>query len=306
MKIGFFTDLHADTKTPVNRKDDYCETMKKKFCKIMDIFDDCGCRVVVFGGDFFDSEKEPYKLTNWFIDFFHNKSWAKKDWFLSVAGQHDQVHHTSDLENTPYQSLVSSGCIKHLSHIPHVFPHENVAIYGCSWGERVPQIQNKEAFNILVVHDLIVQEKIWEGQTNVKFGIDFLKEHKFQCILAGDNHSPFVENHRGRFLIMGGSLLRRTIAQKKYKPSIYIIDTEEMDFETISVPIVKDVFITEENISKKATKKEMEQFKRLLEANSTQVTFLEKVQDKMSKVGGTVREEIHDIIKTVRGQNVRH
>ena len=286
--FGYFTDLHITARTPETRTDDYTEAIFEKFFKAIDIFENNGCQNVLCGGDFFDTEKEPYWITNKLVEYFNNKMWARKNWFYSVAGQHDEINHTLKLENTPYQNLVVSGCIIHLGKTPVKFGDEDeeIYVYGSSWGEKVPRILNPDATNILVTHDLLVKEKIWEGQENVKYGVDFLKENKFDFILCGDNHKPFTEHYRGRLLLMGGSLGRLKSDQQDYQPHVYIIDTDKPgDFEKIKVPLKnKRVFAVTEKIKKKANKKELEKFIKTLDKRSSKLNFRDKVTDKKMKI----------------------
>lgn len=302
MIIGAYADLHATVRTPESRTDNYTETILDKFQRANDILENKGCSCVVNAGDFFDSEKEPYWLVNWFLDYFTENMWARRRWYYSVAGQHDQVNHTTNLANTPYQTLISSECIFHLKSKPTIV-EEGVNLYGASWGEEVPKIIT-EGVNILVVHDLLVKEKIWKGQENVKFGIDYLKKNRFDFIICGDNHSPFFETYRNRILIMCGSIGRLKSNQKDYQPYIYTIDTEKLgDFESIPLPLkTKDVFSVTEKIKVKANKKELVAFIKKLNTKSNKDSFRGKLNDvKLTIKNEKIVNEINDIMKFVAG-----
>lgn len=298
MIFGCSADYHITAKTPETRIDDYTEAILEKFQIANDLFENEGCTYVLNAGDFWDSEKEPYWLVNWMIDYFRNKMWARNNWFLTVAGQHDQVNHTKNLENTPYQTLVASGCITHLTGTP-LQPEPGTHIYGMSWGEKTPKIINPDGVNILVCHDLLVKEKIWEGQENVKYGVDFLKKNKFDFIICGDNHRPFQEIYRGRVLIMCGSLGRLKSDQKDYQPHVYTIDTGKLgDFNSIKIPIKnKKVFDVSKKIKVKANKKELLKFIRTLDKRSKKISFQEKVLDKKTRIKNPyILKEIEDIL----------
>ena len=303
MLLGAGGDYHITARTPETRTDDYTEAILDKFQKVNDLFENAGCRAVLNAGDFWDTEKEPYWLVNWMIEYFRNRLWSRKDWFYTVAGQHDQVNHTKNLENTPYQTLVSSGCMKHLGKNPvQIDPMEQTFIYGMSWGEKVPKIKNQDARNILVCHDLLVKEKIWKGQENVKYAIDFLKQNKFDFIICGDNHRPFHEIYRGRVLIMCGSLGRLKSDQQDYQPYVYTIDTEKPgEFETIKVPLRnKRVFDVSKKIKVKANKKELLKFIKTLDKRSKKLSFKDKIEDKKQRIKSSeLIEEIDRILTSV-------
>lgn len=286
MILGAGADYHITARTPETRIDDYTEAILEKFQKANDIFENAGCRAVLNAGDFWDSEKEPYWLVNWMIEYFRNRIWSRSNWFYTVAGQHDQVNHTKNLENTPYQTLVSSGCICHLDKNPkQLDPEEDSFIYGMSWGEKVPKITT-EGVNILVCHDLLVKEKIWQGQENVKYAIDFLKQNKFDFIICGDNHKPFTEIYRGRVLIMCGSLGRLESGQKNYQPYVYTIDTNKLgDFEKYKIPLKgKNIFQVAKKIKTKANKKELMKFIKTLDKRSSKISFKGKIEDKKGRL----------------------
>jgi len=285
MKIGCLADLHLTSRTPETRTDSYTDAILEKLEKTIDLFENAGCEIVVCAGDFLDTEKEPYRLVNYLIDYFRKRVWARNNWFFSVAGQHDQVNHTLNLENTPYQTLVASGCIEHLGKHPRSL-RDGVYLYGCSWGEKIPKIVTEGEINILVIHKMIVQEKIWEGQENVVFGKDFLKENKFDFIVSGDNHKPFTEIYRGRVLINCGSLGRLKSDQRDYQPYGHIIDTDKPgDFDKIKIPLKnKSVFDIAKKVKKKANKKELEAFIETLDKRSVKMDFRDKIEDKKSKI----------------------
>lgn len=54
MRILFFTDSHIRGTTPKNRKDDFTNTLEKKFTEIVEIIDREDIDYVIHGGDLFD------------------------------------------------------------------------------------------------------------------------------------------------------------------------------------------------------------------------------------------------------------
>jgi len=304
MIFGGFADLHSTEYTPKCRKDNYPETLKNKFLQILDIFDLEGCNFALHGGDFWDSSKQPLKLLNWYLKVFKDK-WAHFP-IYGVYGQHDSVNHTSDLSNTPYLSLVNAGFVNHLSNTsPKIITDTSdggtdVHIYGASWGESIPKIQNKNVFNILVIHETFVMEKIWEGQKDVKFANDFIKQHNFDFVLCGDNHTPFKTHYRSRQLLMCGSVGRITVGQKDHTPCVYTFDTSTRKLKTIPLKIEKDVIKFEEHEEKKKHKLDLEKFVSLLDKKTISRDFVKStLQEAKSIKNSAIRKEIVDIIENV-------
>ena len=301
MRIGFFGDLHAKITTPRCRTDKYEDTIKRKFYDILDVLNAEGCDVLIEAGDFFDDHKQPYHLTNWFIETLRS-CWACARVY-GVAGQHDMVNHTLKMDNTPFQTLVNSESLFMLREVPAVFPHPNgkeVHIYGQSWGEATPTIKKTDVFNVLVVHETLVQNKIWEGQKDPKYAIDFLKAHKFDLVIAGDNHKPFIEHYRGRTLVMCGSVARLSVDQADYTPAVWVYDTTTRDLNKICLKIEADVIQKEKHEEKKKDKKSLESFAASLDTTIIRKSYVNRALSGAKKIKNkAVRSEISNIIDFV-------
>ena len=302
MKIGFFADLHGTNETPKCRLDSYVKTQRKKFLQMLDIFDLNGCQLLINAGDFFDSPKVPYKTSNWYLKTLRNK-WCGTP-ILSVAGQHDQINHTMKLENTPYSTMISAGVFEHLDNEPGMFVDsvsgKEIHIYGRSWGEPVPEIMDKSKFNILVIHEMIVQEKLWTGQKNPIYANQFIKDHPFNLIICGDNHTPFIERYRSRVLVMCGSVTRKVVSQHDYSPSVYVFDTNELKLTTAPLRIKKDAVNLEEHKDEKKKKSDLERFVALLDKKEICKDFVSTVEEEIRRLKDkAVQSVATDILNSV-------
>lgn len=305
MILGLFADFHATNETPKCRKDDFPETQKQKFLQILDIFDLEGCRHVLFAGDFWDSTKIPYKTTNWYLETLKNK-WCNYP-IGTVAGQHDQINHTMNLENSPYKTMVNAGLFYHLGSTPRVVDggtaEPDVHIYGKSWGETVPEIIDDKAFNILVNHDTLVMDKLWEGQKEPKYADKFLKNSMFDLVVCGDNHTPFVTRYRSRTLVMCGSVCRLEVGQVNYQPAVYTFNTKTKKLSEHKIKIQKDVIKYEEHKEKKKKKLDLEKFVSLLDKRTINRDFVNSTLEESRNIPHkAVRKEISDIINAVTGR----
>lgn len=298
MKLVLFADLHARVSNPSCRKDDFCETIKDKFLQIMDIASDEGASYILQAGDFFDDARQPYRLTNWFLNTITD-AWVKIQ-MLGVAGQHDQVNHTLDITNTPYKALVSSRALVHLGGTPMVVKDlhglPDVAFYGRSWGEQIPKIQDKSKFNILVIHETITQTELYAGQKNPILSKEFLKEHQFNLIVAGDYHVPYTEHYRGRSLVMCGSVARLTVEQAEYKPCVWVFDTKTQKLKKRYLKLKCDIDTTI-HTEKKEDKQRLAAFIQTLDVSNITRNYADRILEESKNLKGPrLREEISSII----------
>ena len=305
MILGFFADFHATNETPVCRTDNYPETQKAKFLQILDIFDMAGCKHVLFAGDFWDYTKIPYKTANWYLNTVVSR-WCGCP-IHSVAGQHDQINHTMKLENSPYMTMVAGGAFIHLSKKPKIYPDpvtgQDVHIYGKSWGAEVPEIIDKNAFNVLVNHDTLVLEKMWAGQKSPKYADKFVKDHMFNLVVCGDYHSPFTTRHRSKLLVMCGSVCRMTVDQADYQPHVYTFDTMTKKLSEHKIKVAPGVIKNVEHKEKKKRKLDLEKFVSLLDKRTISRDFITATLEQSSTLKNkAVRNEISDIISSVTGR----
>jgi hypothetical protein len=109
---------------------------------------------------------------------------------------------------------------------------------------------------------MIVDEKLWEDQEDFENAHDFLKEHKFDLIVSGDNHRFLTDNISNRWIINCGSMLRSTIDQIKHTPTIMLFDTQTAILSEIKIPIksAEEVFKMEQVIKAKERNDKMEAF----------------------------------------------
>ncbi len=244
MKFLVTGDWHIDKDKIKTRKDNVLAACADKLGQIFQIAKSNNCKAILQPGDFFESHKANDFLKQFVINFL--KSDMAHIPIYTVFGQHDLRYHSSDIDNTPLKVLHSAGVVSLLGEKPLIYPQDRIYIYGASWYEEIPEmIEKLEGTNILVLHKMIVDEKIWEGQEDHTFGKILLMKNKYDLIVSGDNHKHFIM-HSGtsgtvgkRFLINCGSMLRTRIDQKDHKPCVYIYNTNPKTNE----PIIEQVYL---------------------------------------------------------------
>ena len=232
MKFLCVGDLHYRASTPRARVDNYPMVLLGKIDQINDIADAHGCSYIFQPGDFFDSSTPPYSLVSAAI----GKHKENGGW-LAILGQHDQRYHSSDRKNTPLAVLEKAGALHLLDPKGLVLRQPRICIYGCSWGEEIPEIDYLDFCNILVMHRMVIDDqKLWAEQTEFTRARALLRRHKFDLIVTGDNHHFFTDSVPGlRWLVNCGSLMRSNIDQIKHKPTVVVYDSEEQTI--VDVPL---------------------------------------------------------------------
>jgi len=250
--------------------DDYVAALFGKMDQVLRIAKERGCAYILQPGDFFDKATPPLWL-------LRNVIWQLKDapLLLVVMGQHDQRYHHGDRANTPLGVLEAVGTLRLLGAEPYpktapgrgqngpsaalkagqggrqgegasrarrkpsVVATHSVRFYGASWGEDVPVPQSSPAVHVLLTHRMVIQNKLlWPGQTDyAKASALLTRNSGYDLILTGDNHTFFVEEVGGRFLVNCGSLMRTNTDQGKHQPSVVIYDTTSRKVEIIRLDV---------------------------------------------------------------------
>ena len=182
MNLCCTSDWHLRASTPKNRIDNFPQTQSLKLSNLLNTAWKENCLSILMGGDVFDSSKlssVPYSLLQMYISIlkdFHSKTGIP---ILGVFGQHDMRFHSQEFDDTPLQVLIASGVFTKLDDTPY-YLDEVTHVYGASWDQEIPTPEDLSAYNILVIHRLIVQSKLWEEQEDVQYGTDFLLKHPEQ------------------------------------------------------------------------------------------------------------------------------
>lgn len=272
MKFAILGDVHLRKANPINRIDNYADEQLRKFQFASEYARDNYCQGILQPGDLFDSHNIPYEITERYMRCLLDQTFPIP--MHCCLGQHDQRYHKQSTRNTPIGCLFAGieriGSTL-LGSIPKVIVEQysktEIHIYGSSWGEEIPTIQNESAINILVTHRMVTKDgPLWEGQEGNVEAKDLLKQTKFRLIVCGDNHQHFYETYRMRHLVNCGSLMRSNISQVDHKPVFYVYDTETNKVEKHEIPIKpsEEVFALERFVEEKNNKAQLEEFVKTL------------------------------------------
>lgn len=286
-------DLHLTDKTPEKRIDNYAEACLNKFKFILDQAKARKVDAILQPGDFFDSPNPSYLLFKKVAQLINDT----KIPILTVFGQHDLRYRNR--ENTALNALSVLSPYVFVNQVPRSCDniYNNVCIQMSGWEESVPKPKLK-AYNILITHRMIINEKIWEGQESFEYANNFLKDNKFDLIVSGDNHIFFSNQVLDRWLINCGSMMRSNITQTEHFPKIIFFDTESHSWRDELIPIkpVEEIFEMEQIIKTKEHDKKLEAFvDGLSQHKEMGLSFEDNLSEYIKK--NKIDPAIHSIIR---------
>jgi predicted phosphodiesterase len=255
MKIGLIGDTHYTNRSPINRIDDYWATLVRKTEQALTIFDDNNCRCILQTGDFCNTPTVANRVISSLIGFYSHLT------VYSIAGQHDLSGHSmSTLPNSPLAILEAAEIITIANNkriaLGYVGDSDttSVVLYGASFGEEVPEVENKDHFNILIIHKMIGNRDLYPGQELINPKRFLRKYPDYNLVVAGDYHYRFEAELDGRVIINPGVLIRKTISKfdLEHKPAVVVFDTETTKSEIFELDIesADTVFNTKRTVKK--------------------------------------------------------
>ena len=240
MKFLLMSDVHVDERQPVNRTDVIEITQLKKLEQVVAIASKHDAPILQ-AGDFTNRPTIANRTITRLLWLMRAHSVP----FYCVSGQHDLLFRSyENLGDTAMGVLAASG-------LYDIIPPDisvdfgSVTVYGCHWGGEIPYPKNNN-HSILVVH-ASVGEKLFTDH-DIMSPQEFLKKHKFDLILVGDYHRPFIHKLQNkktgvvRTIVNTGVLLRRSIDEAEIEPKVAIYDTEDRSVSWQYIDYVPNVF----------------------------------------------------------------
>ena len=256
------SDWHSTPKTPRCRIDDYPTAQERKILHMFTAGVERRVAAFCQAGDLSDMASLPYSLYERYFLYFRH--YLRHFPFCTIYGQHDLRYRAQDntffhametVVNATFAPAARRFIVADNS--PYIIDppdttEKGVAIYGASFGEEIPEIFTPDRYNVLIIHRMIIDKKLWDGQKDFTKGTELLRKTKYDLIVSGDNHQHFHKSINGRHLINCGSLMRSTIDQYNHEPVYYIVDTKARTAECIKLPAAHavEVFSKEQVIKK--------------------------------------------------------
>lgn len=298
MKIGVVGDCHFSLYPPIRRKDDYLNTLCKKFSQAIAIFEDQKCAVIVQVGDLVDSPCVGNKVKSSIIKILKKTSIP----FLMICGQHDIIgHNISTFESSPLSVFYAAEIINILTSDP--FTIDNINFYGVSYGQEIVKPKTK-GINILVIHQNI-GEPLFPGH-NIISPKQFLQKHYYyDIILCGDYHNKFIARINNRIILNPGIIIRKTKKEFDYKPSVAIIDTENLSINEFLLTIEPPEQVFTDFSYEQTSTKNIQEFINKLKKTISDTYISEQILNEVkSKYSEKVQKLIDRLI--LEGKNVNN
>jgi len=299
MKIVCSGDWHIRSTATKYRNPDYYDLMFGKIEWILQLAAKVGSLVILQPGDFFDTPDISNKTMIKVIQTIGETR------VFTIYGQHDTKYR--NIDNTALTILAEADVVELLNDEPVEYEeNKQVDIYGASWETDIPKVDNKNHYNILVLHRMITKGgPLFPDQTDYDDATKFAKSYnQFDLIVSGDNHQSFsyiAEHDHEATLINCGSLMRMTTAQYKHKPCVWIADTIKGTVEQHFIPIkpAAEVFKPEAAEIKERDEK-MEAFIKTLTVSKddSKLSFEDNLKKIMAsqKLGSNVTDLIDTFI----------
>lgn len=241
MKLLFFTDTHIKGTTPKNRKDNFYETLKRKFNEICDISNELDVDYILHGGDWFDRPDISPSIVREFAIII--KSFGKE--VFTVAGNHDIYgHNPGTVTRTMLGILEGTGVVRLLNDNEAVILEKNgisLQLTGKSYNYDIDgqdyskyyivKKNNVVDYAINIVHGMLLKNPFYEG---IQYTLlEDIKDTEADITFAGHYHSGFgVKNIDGKYFVNPGSVVRisNSIGEIERKPKVVYIELKDNIF----------------------------------------------------------------------------
>ena len=303
MKLLLVSDLHLTGRTPVSRKDNFPDTQFGKMVEIQSIAQKNEA-IVLQAGDFFDSFNPSYGLVRRYIDLLATGDINCCKWSV-ILGQHDMYMWNLDsVERTPLAVMESAGAVRIIRGEDRCYSHENVMLYGCSWGQEIPEPDKEyDGCNVLVIHRNIGDKVLFPGHELIN-PKRFLKKHEgWDLVLCGDYHFPFEAKFGNALIINTGVISRKSITEKDIEPSVVLYDTDTGGHEWVKLARRDDVFIERGKVTGKTfdDSNMLEFMSGIQSADASEISFKANVLKVMERddISKDVKELAVDVLNHV-------
>lgn len=228
------SDGHFTSKQPKRRRDNIfiASTAKLNFILNKAVIDDA---VILQAGDMTHTPRDFPILLNMIKELLRSERVI-----YYVKGEHDAYNRSR--RPALMDVLSEMGSAKLL--ISEPVEIDDTHIYGASLKEKIPKVEDKKKFNILVCHKDISNRPIYPGHKYTDSRKFLQKNKDFDFILCGHIHQTtfhFIEN---RFYVNTGPIVRRSIDERKHRPCFFMLRQTEGQqiIEKHPIPYKKTAF----------------------------------------------------------------
>lgn len=226
-RVGVCTsDWHIMAKPPRSRAGSFVEDQYDKVEELLHYTRDLALDhsdwevYLLNAGDLHDKARVPRWLSSHYISMMTSPLFTGVFAHIACAGQHDQLYHSTKLDDTSLQALYSAGCVQRFGR----------GIKTADWGTE------SDASDVLVTHVCCTEKH----NPFIEYSVtpkQLLKQTKARVIVTGDYHVAHHYKSGGRLVVNPGSIMRLGSSETDRKPSFYVVDLDEAE-------VLERVFIT--------------------------------------------------------------
>lgn len=306
MKIGIITDLHIRGKNPINRLDNFYESIMIKFKEALSIFKKEKCKLILDAGDLLHSPIISLTICDDIIDLIDK---TKIDYY-TIFGNHPMVN--AHLENSNATTL--AHMFKRSKYLKYLEQHQqdNVFIQGYEYYHGIEGdikkdgllIEEKSYYelSIAVVHAMITEKKLPYQVLHIPY-----KELKtnYDYVILGHNHHEIGVKKVGKTTVIGlGAIARLTAHEIDYKrkPKVAILNTKTGEVgvkELKKTKSYKEVFDLERLKKIKESAGNLDKFINSLQSTKLQGLNVVGVLNEISEKQNIDKEVTDEIIKRI-------
>lgn len=294
----FTADMHLRPDVPLCRTDDFISAQWRKLKQIQKhaIADQL---IWVDAGDVFHKSNLPLPFVNRVL---REMQYGQID--AGIMGNHDMPAHNKErfMESAWGSLYVTDKITRWLEGVYddpwHVtigsdhFPDTNVDVelYGANYGSGFPKVTNREAFKVLIMHDMVYESRnSMIPNAPGSMAKKLLRDHKeYDLIVSGHNHQSFMVELNGRHLVNVGSMTRQRADQVDHKPRVMQWTPKE-GLQWVDLDYEEGV-VSREHVAKQEQKEE--------ELSA----FVEAIQD-INEVSLSFEDNVEAVIQETKPDN---
>ncbi|GAW27697.1 metallophosphoesterase family protein [Carboxydocella sp. ULO1] len=234
MKLLFLTDTHIRGTSPVNRLDNFPQTLLAKLKEVVELAHDLGVSAVLHGGDLFDLPSPALGVAGEFLAVFQQLRVP----FYGIAGNHDLFgHNLATLDRTMLGLAARLGLVRLLAPGERVYLQDKgirLQLTGTGYhvdlDRRDPRLDycvTKEECDVAVhlVHGMLLEKRWIEGMAHTL--VDQITSTEADFTLCGHNHLGIKDMQaEGKWFLNPGSLVRLSNHPREMErqPQVLLLD----------------------------------------------------------------------------------
>lgn len=308
MKILATSDWHLHSAKPICRIDEnWVDTQKKCLDLLAEYINTHEIDILAISGDVFDTPSVIPSVSNIFYDFVNKIDVP----IYMIGGNHDLPYH---------QYKYVDGCSYYGAYLfaskSNNQAANNINIDCFDFSEELLEDNTlKDERDVALIHYFSVKNENDRVPRDTKCltSGDILKTlEKTRITIIGDNHQAWYVRKGDRLVVNCGTLLKRNATEANYDTGFYVVDTETLDVEKVSLFDFEKDYIDTSYLSIKKHLEETEGINydslvnELSETNNNGEQFdfiytLEKYISSDNKVNKDIKNYLNKVLDHVKG-----